>query len=105
MRGALVRFALAGSSAGFAATSSLLAVFLVVFLAGAFDLAGAFWTVLFSAGLAFSVAFTASASFGGVRPGELLAGKYLDASDSHIESFLSQTREVCNQGKYQQFIV
>lgn len=52
-----------------------------------------------------STKLTASASFGGVRPGELLAGKYLDASNSHIESFLSQTREVCNQGKYQQFIV
>ena len=45
-----------------------------------------------------STQLTASASFGGVRPGELLAGKYLDASDSHIESFLSHTKEVCNKG-------
>jgi hypothetical protein len=42
-----------------------------------------------------STKLTASASFGGVRPGELLAGKYLNASDSHIKTFLSQTREVC----------
>lgn len=45
-----------------------------------------------------STMLSASASFGGVRPGELLAGKYLDASGSHIESFLSQTKEVCNKG-------
>ncbi len=43
---------------------------------------------------------TASASFGGIQQGELLAGKYLDASDGHIESFLTQTKEVCNKGKY-----
>ncbi len=43
---------------------------------------------------------TASASFGGVRRGELLTGKYLDARDGHIESFLSQTKEVCNKGKH-----
>ena len=47
-----------------------------------------------------STKLTAAASFGGVRSGELLAGKYLDASDSHIESLLSQTKEVCNKGKH-----
>jgi hypothetical protein len=47
-----------------------------------------------------STKLTASASFGGIRPGELLAGKYLNASDSHIESFLSQTKDVCNKGEH-----
>ena len=47
-----------------------------------------------------STMVSASASFGGIRPGELLAGKYLDASGSHIESFLSQTKEVCNKGNF-----
>lgn len=42
-----------------------------------------------------STKLKASALFGGVRAGELLAGRYLDARDSHIEGFLSQTREVC----------
>lgn len=42
-----------------------------------------------------STMLKASMSFGGVRMGELLAGRYLDAKDSHIEGFLSQTREVC----------
>jgi hypothetical protein len=43
---------------------------------------------------------TASASFGGVQWGELLAGKYLDVSNGHIQSFLSQTKEVCNKGEH-----
>ncbi len=42
-----------------------------------------------------STKLKAAASFGGVRSGELLAGRYLDARDSHIDGFLSQTREVC----------
>ncbi len=52
-----------------------------------------------------STKLTASASFGGIRSGELLAGKYLDASDSHIESLLSQTKEVCNKGNWQKMKV
>ena len=42
-----------------------------------------------------STKLKASASFGGVRSGELLAGRYLDARDSHIDGFLSQTKDVC----------
>lgn len=42
-----------------------------------------------------STMLKASMSVGGIRTGELLAGRYLDARDSHIEGFLSQTREVC----------
>jgi hypothetical protein len=43
---------------------------------------------------------TASASFGGIQRGELLAEKYLDMSNGHIESFLSQIKKVCNNGKH-----
>lgn len=52
-----------------------------------------------------SAKLTASSSFGGVRSGELLAGKYLDASDSHIESFVSQSKEVCIKGNWQKMKV
>jgi len=47
-----------------------------------------------------STKLKASVSFGGVRSGELLAGRYLDARDSHIEGFLSQTKEVCIKGNW-----
>jgi hypothetical protein len=63
LRGALVRFGLAGASEGFVVISSLTAVFLVVFFTGAFVLAGDFWVVLLAAGLASSGAFADSESF------------------------------------------
>jgi hypothetical protein len=47
-----------------------------------------------------STKLKASLSFSGVRSGELLAGRYLDARDSHIEGFLSQTKEVCIKGNW-----
>lgn len=52
-----------------------------------------------------SARLKASTSFGGVRSGELLGGKYLDASDSHIESFVSQSKEVCIKGNWQKMKV
>jgi hypothetical protein len=45
-----------------------------------------------------SAKLKASAPVGGVRSGELLAGRFLDASDSRIESFVSQSKEVCING-------
>jgi len=42
----------------------------------------------------------AVAPFGGIREGELLAGRYLDVSDSHIKAFLSQSKEVCIKGNW-----
>ena len=59
----------------------------------------------FAQTLRVSAKLTASTSFGGVRSGELLAGKYLDASDSHIESFVSQSKEVCIKGNWQKMKV
>lgn len=59
----------------------------------------------FAQTLRLSAKLTASTSFGGVRSGELLAGKYLDASDSHIESFVSQSKEVCIKGNWQKMKV
>ena len=40
----------------------------------------------------------ANNSFGAVKEGELIAGPYLKVSDSHIESFLHQTKDVCRKG-------
>ncbi len=40
----------------------------------------------------------ASTAFGGVRPGELLASRYLAVSDTHIESFLNNAKDVCEKG-------
>ena len=48
--------------------------------------------------LSISTKLKSALSFGGVRNGELLAGRYLDVSDNHIKSFISQTKEVCNKG-------
>ena len=75
------------------------ALFRSIFLAMESDIEG------FVSCLNASTKLTASASFGGIRPGELLAGKYLDASDSHITSLCSQTREVCNKGNWQKMKV
>lgn len=48
-----------------------------------------------------STKLKATVSFGGVRSGELLAGRYLDARESHVEGFLSQTKDVCIKGNWQ----
>jgi len=48
--------------------------------------------------LSMSTKLKSALPFGGVCNGELLAGRYLDVSDSHIKSFISQTKEVCNKG-------
>ena len=50
--------------------------------------------------LSVSTQLKASVSFGGIRAGELLAGRYLDVSDTHIKSFISQSKEVCSKGVY-----
>ena len=44
-------------------------------------------------------------TFGGVREGELLAGRYLDVSDSHISSFITQSKEVCSKGNWKKIKV
>jgi len=46
-----------------------------------------------------------STTFGGVREGELLAGRYLDVSDSHITSFITQSKEVCSKGNWKKIKV
>ncbi|KAL7545932.1 hypothetical protein ACHAWF_009281 [Thalassiosira exigua] len=46
-----------------------------------------------------------SAPFGGIRAGELLAGRYLDVSSRHIESFLLQAQEVCMKGDWKKLKV
>ena len=50
--------------------------------------------------LRISTQLKASVSFGGIRAGELLAGRYLDVSETHIKSFISQSKEVCSKGMY-----
>ena len=47
----------------------------------------------------------ASAPFGAINSGELLAGRYLDVSNVHIESFLRQSKEVCVKGMFFQVAV
>jgi len=48
---------------------------------------------------------TASANFGAIKSGELLAGRYLDVSNKHIESFLHQSKEVCIKGNWKKLKV
>jgi len=48
---------------------------------------------------------TASAPFGAINSGELLAGRYLDVSNVHIESFLRQSKEVCVKGNWKKLKV
>lgn len=52
-----------------------------------------------------STKLKASVSFGGIRAGELLGGRYLDVSDRHIESFLTKSKEVCNKGDWKKLKV
>ncbi|KAL7540269.1 hypothetical protein ACHAXR_009992 [Thalassiosira sp. AJA248-18] len=54
--------------------------------------------------LSASTKVKASAPFGGVQAGELLAGRYLDVSDRHIESFLVKSRE-CTKGDWKKLKV
>ena len=48
--------------------------------------------------LSASTKVTASLPFGGVRAGELLAGRFLNVSNRHIESLLSKSKELCIKG-------
>ncbi len=65
-----------------------------------------FWSIYIATGsdgdgfgqmLRASTKITASASFGGIPRGSCLQESI--ASNGHIKSFLSQTKEVCNKGK------
>jgi len=47
----------------------------------------------------------ASSPFGPINPGELLAGRYLDVSHRHIESFLHQSKAVCIKGDWRKLKV
>ena len=47
----------------------------------------------------------AAVPFGGVRSNELLAGRYLDVSDTHIQSFLSQSKKVCSTNEWKRLKV
>jgi len=50
--------------------------------------------------LSVSTKVTASTPILSLSSGELLAGRYLDVSHHHIESFLHQTKEVCTKGMF-----
>ncbi|KAL9179854.1 hypothetical protein ACHAXT_007824 [Thalassiosira profunda] len=52
-----------------------------------------------------STKIKASAPFGGVRAGELLAGRYLDCSSHHLTTFLSKSKDVCTKGDWRRLKV
>merc|ERR1712194_45297 len=50
--------------------------------------------------LSVSTKVTASVPFWAIDSGELLAGRYLDVSHHHVESFLRQSKMVCTKGNW-----
>lgn len=55
--------------------------------------------------LSLACKLSSATTFGGVREGELLAGRYIDVSDSHIKSFITQSKEVCSKGNWKKIKV